>query len=394
MTIDHAKLRRSFLAARKDGREDRFHADLKEAFKKREITPQDFSIRRLYENFVFDSHGDPAGRELAESFNPTHPTEMLREAGDAVMASHFTAISGQIVYTRTLDAYNKPGLLWPELFTVVPTQFDGEKIPGLGGIGDQAQSINEGAEYPKVGIGHDYVETPSTIKRGMIVPVTKEAIFFDRTGLLLQRCSEVGDFIAVNKEKRCLDVALGLTDTYRYNGTLITNFDDSSGAHNWDNLAASNALVDWTDIENAELLFDAITDPNTGEPINVMPDMLIVPTALKHTAMRIVSATEVRQDNNANSNTAIIQTLSPSPLNQYRVLSNQYVKARTTSASTWFIGQAKRGLYYMENFPLLVQQAGEDSHDAFHRDIVAQWKAGERGAAACVDPRTLVKNTA
>ena len=35
--------------------------------------------------------------------------------------------------------------------------------------------------------------TPQTAKRGFIVPVTKEAIFFDRTNLVLQRAAEVGD---------------------------------------------------------------------------------------------------------------------------------------------------------------------------------------------------------
>ena len=56
--------------------------------------------------------------------------------------------------------------------------------------------------YPNVGLGEDYIETPSTTKRGFIVPVTREAIFFDRTHLILQRAAEVGEVLGLNKEKR------------------------------------------------------------------------------------------------------------------------------------------------------------------------------------------------
>jgi hypothetical protein len=40
----------------------------------------------------------------------------------------------------------------------------------------------------------------------------------------------------------------------------------------FDNLQATNALADWTNIEKALLLFDGLSDPNTGEPIAIMPD--------------------------------------------------------------------------------------------------------------------------
>ncbi len=60
--------------------------------------------------------------------------------------------------------------------------------------------------YPSLGFGEDYIETPSTSKRGFIVPVTREAIFFDRTNLVLSRAAEVGEVLGLNKEKRLLDL--------------------------------------------------------------------------------------------------------------------------------------------------------------------------------------------
>ena len=34
-------------------------------------------------------------------------------------------------------------------------------------------------------------------------------------------------------------------------------------------------LLDWSQVEQAELLFADMTDPNTGEPIVINPNMLI-----------------------------------------------------------------------------------------------------------------------
>ena len=36
-----------------------------------------------------------------------------------------------------------------------------------------------------MGFGEEYVETPMTTKHGEIIAVTREAVFFDRTGMVL-----------------------------------------------------------------------------------------------------------------------------------------------------------------------------------------------------------------
>lgn len=388
MPINHKQLRRNLEAARKDRTPQRFFEDLRESLDEGELKPSDFSVRQLFEEFV------PDGRELVNSFNPAHPSDInLMEAGNVVDTSAFSNITGQIVYTAVMAEMMSPTFIGDQLFETVPTNLSGEKIPGIGRIGDEAMAIGEGQDYPTAGLAEEWVETPETIKRGLIVPLTKEVIFFDRTGILIGNASKVGEAIGINKEKRMLDVALGITTTWRYKGNAAqATYANTHTGHDFDNLANSNALADWTDIETAELLFDAITDPNTGEPVMIVPNQLVVPSALKHTARRILSATEVR---GGTSNTTNYQTIgnSPIPANQYSVLSNSYVKQRTTSATSWFIGDFKKAFKYMQNWAAVVQEAGEDSHDSFHRDIVRQWKVSERGAAACVAPWNVVKCT-
>jgi hypothetical protein len=359
--------------------------DLLEGIQAGHLKLEELSLRGLFESLVED------GRELLSLLDPRQSGgTSLVEAAGAVDTSAFSNITGQIVYSKALEAFRDPAFLWPQLVETVPTQLSGEKIPGLGRIGDQAETIAEGQTYPLAGLGEEYVETPETEKRGFIVPVTKEAVFFDRTGLVLRRAAEVARWLGVNKEKRVLDVVLGVENPYKRNGTTGDTY-LSSG--DYVNIKASNALVDWTDIEAAELLLDAMSDPNTGEPVSVMPNTLIVPSALKHTARRIVRAVSIQHvDNQASA--ATVRTSSANPLDDYRILSSPYVKQATSSDSTWFVGEPQRAFAYMENWPLTVTQAPDNSEADFTCDIVARFKVSERGAAAVLEPRRMVKCTA
>lgn len=355
------------------------------------IRPHEFSLRGLFESFV------PEGREILDSWNPRHGGGGVTLQESGVTTTTFSSITGQIIYSEVLERFNDPLLIGSQLCPSRSTEFDGEKIPGIGQIGDEAEAIGEAKPYPLAGVTEEYIETPRTTKRGVIVPVTKEAIFFDRTGLVLERAGDVAHSLAINKEKRCLDTALGITTSYRRNGGAAqATYGDTHTEGDFDNLAGSNALADWTDIEIAELLFDAITDPNTGEPIDVMPSQLVVPTALLRTAQRILSATEIRVGDGASAST---QTISGNPVAQsrgsgaYTILSNQYVKARTSSATTWFIGQFNRAFRYMENWPITAVQAPPNSEAEFTHDIVQRFKVSERGAPAVIEPRYVVKCT-
>ncbi len=382
--------KRLFESAVRAGTPQRYWQDFNRGLKEGQIHLADYSIKELFESFV------PDGREIVDSWNPRHGGHgiMLAEAGDAVTTSDFSNITGQLAFTQVLDAFSDPGFLYPQLVNDIQTSFDGEKIPGIGRIGDEAATIGEAQPYPLAGVGEEFIETPSTIKTGMIVPVTKEAIFFDRTGRLVQRASEVGYWLGQNKEKRVLDEVLGITNSYKYNGVADNTYADDSGTHNWDNLQASNALVDWTDVENALLLFDGMTDPVTGEPIMIIPNTIIVPTALKKTVERVLHATSI-QFGSPGSTSDVTLTNAANPINeQLALITGSMVKSRTSSASTWFIGDFKRAFQYMQNWPITSVQAPTNSHDEFHRDIVQQYKVSERGVPATVNPRYVVKSTA
>ncbi len=360
---------------------------LSEAMREGHLRPDDFSIRDLAEALI------PDGREWVSGLDPRHGGTSVLEASDGVDVTAFSNIAGQVVHSKILEAFQREELIGSKLVETVPTKLDGERIPGVGRLGDQAEEVGAGMPYPHVGLSEDWIETPSTTKRGFIVPVTKEALFFDRTNLILRNAAQVGEALALNKEKRILDVIIGATNNFNWRGTAHDTYQTTSP---WVNIAAGNPLTDWSSLDQVEQVFADITDPNTGEPVLVRADRLLVAPELRATALRVVTATEVRTgDITTGTGT---QTLTANPVSSYQVNSSRLLKARLAAAgmatSTWFMGDFKRAFAYMENWPVVVTQSPLNSEADFNQDVVLRFKASERGAAAVLEPRAVVKSTA
>jgi hypothetical protein len=378
-------LRRLYEAAGRDRNQAKFFDDLSEGFRTRQIKPEDFSIRELFEHFVDN------GREMVDSWNPKHGGGVqLLEAGDAVNTAAFANISGQIVYNEMLMAFQLEDFVFTPLVRTVTTQFNGEKIAGIGGIGDEAAVIGEGMPYPNAGVSEDYIETPVTTKRGLIVPVTKEAVFFDRTNQLLEKCNEVGKYLGYNKEVRIVDAFIDenvTTHRYKWRGTVYASYQTSTP---WDNTTASATLTDWTDIDEAEQTLAAILDPNTGLPILNMANDLVVTRQNLAKAMYIVNATQIRMGDGASNTTA---NYSAPIVQSKRIVSSSLLANRMATDTTWFLGNIRETVSYMQNWPLTVVSAPANSEAEFTHDIVQRYKASERGAAAVIEPRKTTKCT-
>jgi len=370
---------------------------LREGFEAREFIPDDFSLRELAEHLV------PDGREWISMMNPRHSGDgLLQEAAGVVDTAAFANITGQIVYSAMLERFQSPQFVFTPLVRNVPTQFSGEKIPGIGGIGDMAAIVPEGKPYPQVGLTEDWINTPQTFKRGNIIPITKEAIFFDRTNQILDEARKIGEYLGYNKETRIIDAFVDEGSTvHRYNwrNSIYATYQATTP---WLNLKASNALLDWTNLDAVEQLFNNMVDPNTGLPILVMAQHLVVTPQLAHVAARILNATSISlQSTGFATMGALTATHAPNPVGNsqafsapYKLITSRILPTRMATDTSWFLGDIGKTVQYMENFPLAVQQAPSNSEPEFTADIVMRFKASERGAAAVVEPRATVKSTA
>ena len=331
---------------------------------------------------MFEALVEDGAQVVNLHFNNANGGFRMMEA-DSVNTSLFANIMGQWLYNAVLRAYMMPELIGDRLVRKISSVERTERIPGVKAIGDQVEIIDEGKPYPRAVTSERWIETPPTIKRGLMVDITKETVFFDKTGLIMNECAGIGKYIAINRERRILDVVLGIATVYRRNGSAAI------ATYGSDNTKTSNALVDWTSVDASEQKFAAMTDPDTGEPIVVTPKQVIVPPALKNTGKRVKNATmtgvttssrETRVDGN-------------SVENDFELLCNQYVKERTSSDTSWFHGDFAEGFVYMENWPLTVESESNGAM-MFDRDIVQRYKASERGAAGVTERLVGCKNTA
>ena len=366
---------------------------LTEALQSGDLKPDDFSLRDLAESLIPD--GGARLRELDPRAGRT--VSLLEDDTDT-----FLNVTGAVIETKILDSYNQDVFAVSKLVDTIPTRFDGEKIYG-GTLPDGAAVVEPGEEYPTVGFGEDYVETPGTTKRGLIVPVTKEAIFFDRTHLVLSRAAEVGEALALNKEKRILSTVLGITNTYKFNGAAKNTYYAGDSGDPWKNLLADNALEDWTNIDAAENLLASILDPTSGEPILAEPDTVLVMPQSRHIAHRLFYASELTYADTTSTGVSAV----PNPFFRYNLVSSRLALQLLKDAqptpgngetlpdptSFWYIGNFAKAFAYMENWPITVTQSVAGSEADFTQDVVVRYKASERGTPAILNPRYIAKCT-
>lgn len=393
---------RLYRAALKERRQGEFWSTIKRNFNEGTVKPSDFSIREAFENFVLDDHGEPCGRNLINDWGfATTKSEMrsdsanlhkLQEAG-AVMTGAFSNITGQIVYNEVMDAWNNPAFIADQLGRTVSTSFlNGERLPGIGVIANENETIGEGQPYPLAGMNEQFVDTPAPDKRGSIIPLTREVIIADRTGVLLERANSITTSLRVSKERRVVSNFIGATTTWSRNGSVATATYGAAGAapHDFANEHAV-ALSDYEDVDVALQLFSDMNDPDTGEPISVMPTIMAVPPALNFTAQRILSATEVRHDSDqAEPNN--ISTIFANPLNgtNLRLIVSPWL-ARLGTDTDWYVGDPMKAFRYMEVWPISTVNAPTNSELEFTNDIVQRIKVSEYGVPAVVEPRYMVQ---
>lgn len=357
------------------------------------IKPEELSIQEIFESFI------PDGRMICDDWRRGGNVSLMETAG-AVSVSNFTNITGQIVFNKVLEGFNNEQLIFKNLIPTQPTQFSGERIPGIAQLGDMAEVVGEGQLFPSAGVSEDYIDTPATLKRGFMVAITKEAIFFDRTNLVLKRASDLGEWMGVNREKRAIDCIIDENTTahrYKWKGSIYATYQTSSP---WINSKTSNALENWTNIDALEQLFANLTDPYTGEPITVLADTLIVNPQNSANARRILYASQTMRVTGGYPTTGNLnQAVAPNPVGNtpyssaYKLIDNsRFFPTRTATDTDFFMGNYQKAVAYMENWPMAVIQAPPNSTAEFERDIVTQYRASERGAYAVIEPRYMGKS--
>jgi len=387
---------------------------LTDALKKKEISVHEWNIghvfRECFGEEAFTALRDSDASEVARFWR-------VQEAAGGVSTAAFANINKPFAYTAFLEPYSYPQNVFSQLIPSTPLPQGSTKflrMPGVTNIGREVLLVAEGDAYPVAGVSENFIETPEVAKRGAKVPVTKEAIFFDRTGQVVEQCRKVGEMMALDREYRAVNCVVDIGESnangfYRYRWgkstsglATIQTYGDNSGTHNWDNLAASNGLEDYTDLNTAWQRLMAQTDPFTGEPIYFQPKHIVVGPSLAFTLPRALngvvtvasggyptSGNPVRSEF-PNPVASIVGALTPVGTN------SMIFEAQNTTASaatTWYLGDLTKAFGYLEAWAPKVDSLGAGSPDDFERDIALQFKVSEMGTYFTKEPRCVVRCT-
>jgi hypothetical protein len=398
--------------------------------------PDGYGIRDLFENLVVNrSDGEPVGASyVQEYFNPQFPGRYQEAGMAAVDYSAFAGITGQLMVTMVMEPFAREEFKFRKMVTTHPSPLEEEKFIGIATCKDPGKSVTravEGQPLNYIGFGEEYVQAPLTVKEQLGIAVTKEAIFYDRTGQMTERANQVGYLLALSEEKETIGVLIGGTsdpiyfkekrqfdpapvtlDLYQEagagSGTYQLAYTYPSRPYPYVNDIPDNPLQDYTSIRTADQAYSNTVDPNTGEPIVVGKPFVIAPETKRMDLFQTLGAEmQWKLTQSGFTDPGAIVTTGQNVLSKIGLTADQFVTSRQLKAQlvaqlgltaaqadlVWFYGDIAEAFRYVVNWPITVTQSISNSEAEFSQDIVMRFKASERGAAAVINPRYVVKCT-
>lgn len=328
------------------------------------------------------------------------------EAGPGIDPTAFNAISlwtstaAGLVEAQVIEKFANPLYIGDRMVETRPTRLNGQKFIGVTGIGDKAQTRNPGEPHPRAGFGAHYVQTPELEEKALAVEVTQEADFYDLTGQVMETAGGVGEELGYRKESTQLDLILGVTNPYNYNGTGYNTY---LTATPWIN-NQSNPLSDFNDVDEALDLFRQMTDPVTGKEILVMPTQILHHPSRRMDFYQVLNATEIRQTTNTNTLTVAPNPLTAGGASRFELLESPIAANRCTAAAglnlsaanakaRWYMGDFKKAFMWMEAWPLRVNPVAATEYVMRDRGLIAAFFANYRGIGAVREPRYVSVQT-
>lgn len=366
-----------------------------QALSERRIDPYSVRLPDLTEAFLGRDYLSVERKARAAGLGQTH----LLESSEAVDASAFSNITGQLLVTIIKEKYESSDFITDRIFKTIPNpggNLKEHKVPYLSDVTADPKLLAALEPYPNTQFAESWIVLPAPEKRGLICAVSMEMLMSDLTGQAQDSAASVGRSLGYDREKRRLRVVLGITNNHVWNGnTLNTYVPTTPGTGNYVNKLLSTTITNYTQINSMEQLFWQMVDPITGRLINVRPTQMLVMPEKRLAIKRILGAVETR-DGNITSGTGV-QTLAANPLEiGYDVLTSAIARSllineaglsASNAAERVYFFDGKKAFGYRELYPLKIDQAPANNPMEFNQDIVMQVKCSEFGIAFTYDPR-------
>ena len=323
---------------------------------KAQISQRDMSFKDLWEALV-------VSQDLEENLT----------------SSAFPSISSEIISSAMIEAYQE----WPKvglgLVRVVPSKLKVSLVPGWKAIGTIRQ-VTEKEDYIEVIPPDEKTVTIKNSKYGGLLSLTKEDIFFDRTGQLIDRAREIGMEAARFQDQLIMEGVIDKNATVYTPSTGVTAL-YASGNSNLNTGAGS--VLGSAGFEASYIKLLKKTDEQSKK-IWVLSDVMqvMVPPDLWPTADKLLR-NEYEVAGTAMSTTANFAR------GKFMPIVNPY----QTVTTRWHMGNFKKQFRWEEVWPLeTYSRVGQDSEDGFKRDVIQSYKCSLFGGVGADDFKYVEQN--
>jgi hypothetical protein len=360
------------------------------AIAKKKLTPYDLNLRELAELSLGRHTFEARLREWGQR------SGWVSESTEAVDLSIFRGVIQGNVGAVMDRAYEDAASVVDQLIGNAPDDagmdpMQTRKDPIAGVATDPPRDVAPATDYPRTGFSPYYVEAPIPDKVGLIAVLPLEFVKANATRRYIDAAAEVARKVGIEERKRKLRVVLGITNNYKRNGTsyntYLTSGDRVNSVVNLD-LTAGPAELD-----RIAQLFDAMTNPFTGEPMDVEPKVILTTRGNQFTLRTMLGADEIRVTN------ADGEVVAANPFDfGGQILTDRYVYnmlvaerglSAAEAASWMLIGDPQRAFKWREVEPFHTYEVGPNDEDwppHFFQDIVYAAKARFWGAGYVADP--------
>ena len=355
------------------------------------IQTKDFSFRQMFEELV----DVPLSADVVQ-------------IAEAINTSAFPTFASTILHKDIIKEYEAQVANYEFLVSESKARLTNrEKIGGFESMDNEPQRRPEAMAYEETAFGEKYWEVIMS-DFGRMISVTRETIYEDHTNEVMNRARNIGRAAGQHKARmivqtlECLPRTAFNETAFQgaiYKGTALNQAQMYSDDHSAidgvvnDNLAATNALATYQNIDNAMQLFSAMVDEG-GNKINITPSILLVPRALAVTAYNIMNTTTYMfsgGDSTSGAEPVMNPTLNPiRALGNFRVIDTTYLANNTT----WYLGEPKDQMKWLTVYPPATASQGANSELAFTNQIVARFRFSYHGGVGHSDYRHIVRNTA
>lgn len=379
---------------------DKVATILSEAIKTKKMSPYDVPMAALTESFFGVDYSRKERLLKAIGHRAVHS---LSEA-DAIDASSFSNITGQLLITIVKEKYQSADFVADAFFRKIPNpgaNLKEHKIPYLSDVTDLPEKLSQQEPYPHTKFQESWVTLPAPEKYGRWAGLGMEMLISDWTGQAQDSAGSVGRAMGYLVETRKLRVLLGITNPYVWNDSALDTYVDSVNAGNYLNALYSTTVTNHEHVNTVEQLFWVMEDPITGRLINVRPSQVLVMPEKRYELKRILGAVEVRSGDTDEATS--LQTISPNPLEiNYSMYTSAIARQLLIDEGGLSAAEAKQRIYwgdfpkafmYREVYPMRTDVAPPQNPMEFHQDIVFAVKVSEFGVPCVYDPRYAAFST-